>query len=39
MIEQDYDDFQELMSHQYSYVELELGETLACALLGVGEDE
>jgi hypothetical protein len=39
MPELEYEDLNDILSHQYSYVELELGETLACALLGVGEDE
>lgn len=33
MIEQDYDDFQELMSHQQSWIACELGEDLSQALM------
>jgi hypothetical protein len=39
MPELEYEDFNDILSHQYSYVELELGETLAYALLGAGEDD
>lgn len=39
MPELEYEDLNEILSHQYSHVEFELGESLACALLGVGEDE
>lgn len=33
MIEQDYDDFLELMSHQQSWIACELGENLSEVLL------
>lgn len=33
MIEQDYDDFLELMSHQQSWIQAELGENLSEVLL------
>jgi hypothetical protein len=33
MIEQDYDDFQELMSHQQSWIACELGDNLSEALM------